>query len=156
MDVRLARKTMEMAHAGQTDHSGKLYREHPLGVMWLLPEDASHVEIKAALLHDVLEDSDYTEDDLLAAGAEEELVEVLRLLTRDESFTYLDWIRTIAESGNRAAIRVKIADNRHNLDEDRLAVLPESKKHLPKRYRKALEILRHALARLENKEKDDE
>lgn len=101
----------------------------------------------AALLHDVLEDTQYTESDLRALGYTEEVIDTVKLLTRDKSDgkTYIEWVQSIADSGNVRAIRIKLADNEDNSDPKRIAQLPESERSIVKRYQRSMKILRVAL-----------
>ena len=66
-------------------------------------------------LHDVVEDSDYTFDDLLNLGVSPSVVNALRLLNYDKSVPYMDYIRNIEASGNITVLKVKMNDLRHNL-----------------------------------------
>lgn len=139
------------AHAGQFDKGGRPYWEHPVSVMYRLPADATDEEKQVALLHDVLEDTDITTSDLLAAGYSIAVVTNVNRLTRKPNGPdYLDWIRSIAASGNRAAIRVKIADNEDNSDPARCDYLNDIDKERTKRYARSLAILRPALAALDS------
>lgn len=52
-------------------------------------------------------------------GVSAEIVDAIRLLTHDKSEPYLDYVRHIAESGNKIAIVVKLNDLRHNLERGR-------------------------------------
>ena len=76
-------------------------------------------EIVAGLLHDVVEDTDYTFEDLLAAGISQEVVDALRLLTHEKGSNYMDYVERIAQSHNPIAINVKCNDLDHNLDRGR-------------------------------------
>lgn len=66
-------------------------------------------------LHDVIEDTGYTAEDLLCDGYSMEVVEAVLLLTRDESIPYMDYVKSIIESGNRLALKVKVNDLKHNI-----------------------------------------
>jgi hypothetical protein len=136
------------AHDGQTDKGGKAYWHHPVAVMHRLGPAASESEKLAALLHDVIEDTRYTAGDLRKLGYSGEVVAAVALLTRPPGVAYLDWIDSIAASGNRVAIRVKIADNEENADLKRLALLPPGEQGIAERYARSLSILRPALAAL--------
>ena len=136
---------IKRAHAGQTDKGGAPYYRHPMAVADLLPADADEDEVLAALLHDVLEDTDVTESDLRALGYSEKTIGIVTLLTRPAGTTYLDWIRSIAKSGNMGAIRVKLADNAHNSDPARIAQLPPEQRTIARRYKRSMRILRAAL-----------
>lgn len=104
------------AHKGQKDLDGNPVILHPLtvGLMGKTPQEQC-----AGFLHDVVEDTPYTFDDLLRMGVSAEIVDALRLLTHDDSEPYLDYVRRIAESGNATAISVKLNDLHHNLERGR-------------------------------------
>lgn len=136
---------IQKAHAGQTDKAGNPYWQHPVSVMRRLGPDASWQERQVALLHDVIEDTDHTAADLLALGYPPEVVDAVQLLSRPQGEnrpTYMNWIRSIAASGNRLAIRVKIADNEDNSDPKRIAALPPEGRDIVGRYERSLRILR--------------
>jgi guanosine-3',5'-bis(diphosphate) 3'-pyrophosphohydrolase len=124
------------AHAGQTDKGGAPYILHPLRVMMRV--DGEHARI-AAVLHDLVEDTPWTFDDLRREGFDEAVVAALDGLTRREGETYLDFCRRAA--GNELARQVKLADIDDNLDPARVAALPEESRTLADRYRKARAIL---------------
>ena len=71
------------------------------------------------LLHDLVEDKDWTFDDLLRDGFPKHIVDTLRLLTHDKEIPYMDYVRNICESGDRVALAVKINDLNHNLKRGR-------------------------------------
>src|SRR5262249_56758543 len=122
------------AHADQTDKAGVPYWQHPVAVMQRLGDHASESERLAALLHDVIEDTGHTAADLRAMGYSNEVVEAVLLLSRPngpDRPTYLDWIRSLAASGNRTAIKVKIPDLEHKSPPARVARLPAEQPHLP-------------------------
>ncbi len=74
-----------------------------------------------ALLHDSVEDNGLTFDDIREVGFSEEIIDSIRLLTHDwDKCGYEEYIRHLADSGNRTAINVKIADLTHNTDLSRL------------------------------------
>lgn len=101
------------AHNGQKDLDGKPAILHPLAVALKGNTDA---EIKAGLLHDAVEDSELTLDDLRGFGVEEEVLDALKLLTHDKTETgYFDYVKNIIASGNSTAINVKRNDLIHNL-----------------------------------------
>jgi len=108
--VALIKKIYE----GRFDDKGLPYWNHSVAVMESLGND-SPVAKQVALLHDVLEDTGWTYDDLIRVGFSNEVVEAVRLLTRSGGVTYFDYIRSIIDSQNDIAIKVKIADLRHNL-----------------------------------------
>lgn len=124
------------AHAGQVDKTGAPYILHPLRVMLAV----EGVEAKvAAVLHDVVEDTPWTLEELRAEGFGTDVVDAVDGLTRRVGEVYLDFCRRAAS--HELARRVKLADLADNLDPDRLAALPDSHRSLADRYRKAREIL---------------
>ena len=109
------------AHRGQKDRAGKPYIRHVQRVAAMVADDNVQTRI-AAWLHDVVEDTDTTLEQLAEAGYGSDVVHALRLLTRDrETDTYTDYIDRLARSRNAIAIRVKRADLR-----DHLSVTPHA------------------------------
>lgn len=100
------------AHRGQKDLDGKPAVLHPVAVGLMGSNDA---EIKTGFLHDVVEDSDLTIDDLRRKGVDGEVLAALELLTHDKGADYFEYVRGIADSGNMTAIHTKINDLKHNL-----------------------------------------
>lgn len=98
-----------------------------------------------ALLHDVIEDTSYTAEDLLGLGYPEAVVVSVKRLSKPKGLPYLEGIRAIAESGDRMAMVVKRADNQDNLDPERLAKLPPDKRGGDDKYRRSIEMLTAAL-----------
>lgn len=148
----LARELAEKFHTGQFDKAGEPYITHPERVVRYLKQrwpDYTDVEVQAAWLHDVLEDTDATPVALLVAGVFPEVIELVQLLSRPKEKTYREWIRDLANSGNVSAIRVKLADNADNSDPARTAALGLASDMVRKRYLPAKEVLEVGLAALE-------
>jgi len=125
------------AHKGQVDKTGAPYILHPLRVMFRLESEAERM---AAVLHDVVEDTDIGLEMLAAVGYPPEVVEAVNCLTRREQETYEAFVERLA--GNPLARRVKLADLEDNMDVRRLAaVTPKDAERLA-RYRAAWERLR--------------
>lgn len=123
------------AHAGQTDKAGKPYITHPERVAAGF-SDPTLVAI--ALLHDVVEDSDWT----VAALAKEfgsEIAAEVDALSRRDGESYEDFVR---RAGSRSLARqVKLADLRDNLDVTRTLEMNENNRARVERYRRALDYL---------------
>lgn len=100
------------AHDGQKDMVGNPAILHVLAVGLMGKTD---LEKKAGLLHDVVEDSETTIEDLRADGVEEGVLEAVDLLTHRSGISYEDYVKRIVLSGNETAIRVKLNDLHHNL-----------------------------------------
>ena len=99
------------AHRGQTDKAGRPYILHPLRVMLAQSNDSARI---AAVLHDVVEDSDIELADLKREGFSPVVVEAVDCLTRREDETYAEYIGRVRRSGTHAVL-IKIADLRDNL-----------------------------------------
>lgn len=106
------------AHDGQKDLDGNPVILHPMTVA---VAGRNREEQVAGLLHDVVEDTDFTFVDLLQRGVDETIVDALRLLTHMDDMTYEEYVSRIALSGNDIAIHVKYNDLCHNLKRGRAA-----------------------------------
>lgn len=126
------------AHHGQVDKAGVPYILHPARVAENFTNEA---EACVAWLHDVLEDSTITTDDLRIAGFGASICTALEALCHDKSTPYMDYIRNL--SNNRIARVVKMADLRDNMDTTRLAVVDDAAKSRLKKYHEAYELLEH-------------
>lgn len=127
------------AHAGQTDKGGAPYVGHVRAVAHgLAPLGERYAA--AGLLHDIVEDTDWTAGRLLGAGVDPWVVDVVVRVTKTPGTAYEDMIRAVA--GYEPAALVKIADNAHNSHPDRAAALPpERRARFAAKYRAAREIL---------------
>ena len=135
----LTKKAMQFcfaAHKEQTDKSGLPYVFHPFH---LAEQMADELTAAAALLHDVVEDTPYTLDDLRSQGFPETVIDALELLTHREGVSYFDYVAAIKL--NPIARQVKMADLRHNSDLTRLDVVDRKALARVEKYKKALEIL---------------
>ena len=103
------------AHQGQVDKAGFPYIHHPLHLAEQMDDELS---CTVALLHDTVEDTSITLEDL-AAQFPSEVVEALALLTHAPGQDYFDYVRAIKE--NPLATKVKLADLNHNSDTTRCA-----------------------------------
>lgn len=134
------------AHAGQVDKAGTDYIGHPLRVM----ERGETEEQKiVGVLHDVVEDSDWTFEMLEAEGFSSEVIAALKCVTKiseDEDYDYfIDRVLT-----NRLAVRVKLYDLEDNLDVSRLDSLTDADVARCKKYLHARDRLKAELIRLES------
>ena len=124
------------AHRDQFDKSGIPYVFHPFHVAESMPDE---ITTTVALLHDVVEDTDYTLEDLAAMGFPQAVTDALALMTHDDSVPYLDYVAVL--KSNPVARCVKLADLRHNSDLSRLDVVDEKALARVEKYRKAIEML---------------
>ena len=107
------------AHDGIKDMVGNPAVAHVLAVGLM---GKTVTEQKAGFLHDVVEDSDTTIDDLRAEGVEEDVLTAVDLLTHRPGMSYEDYVQNIVLSGNQTAIQVKLNDLHHNLHRAELAL----------------------------------
>jgi len=128
------------AHLGQTDKAGQPYVFHPLRLMMTLETEDEKL---AALLHDVVEDSAITLDDLRQEGFPEMVVQAVDALTRRKpEESYEAFVARAAR--HPVARRVKLADLRDNMDITRLAELAPRDMERLARYRRAWRRLQDA------------
>ncbi|QEL26447.1 HD domain-containing protein [Bosea sp. F3-2] len=128
------------AHSGQRDKAGAPYITHPLRVALGFIRSGDEKRAIVAVLHDVLEDSDITADDLRREGFSDPIVEAVLALTRPDDEDYRAFVKRAG--ANEMARPVKIADLKDNLDRTRLAKLPDDeRKKLLAKYEGALDIL---------------
>ena len=126
------------AHHGQQYKSGVPYVFHPLHLAEQMEDEISCC---AALLHDVVEDTDITLEQL-AQAFPAPVVEAVKLLTHDPDTVYFDYVRGIKD--NPIALKVKLADLAHNMDASRFAGVEVPKERIGyfrDKYTKALAIL---------------
>ena len=112
--TELTKKAMRIAydaHAGQFDKGGVPYVFHPLHVAEQMTNEKSCC---AALLHDVMEDTDITAEQLRVMGIPIDVMFALQLLTHDPDVDYMDYVRSL--KSNAIAREVKLADLEHNSD----------------------------------------
>ena len=119
------------SHKGQKRRDGKTpYISHPEAVAQMVMNDD---RVKAiAWLHDILEDTEDTEQDLLASGFPVDVVEAVKILTRTKDVPYEEYLKRIKK--NDLARSVKVADMLHNLSDK-----PTEKQK--ERYTKGIEFL---------------
>lgn len=134
----------DLAHAGQVDKTGVPYIEHVRAVAAGLTPFGDDV-VMAGLLHDVVEDTEWTSEQLRAAGIPHHVVSTVEAVTNQRGVPYEEKIRRIA--GSRTATLVKISDNAHNSHPERAAQLPEEERaRLAAKYRAARDVLWAAAA----------
>ena len=140
---------MRSAHEGQLDKSGRPYYLHPLRVAMRLA-NCTAAERHAALLHDVVEDTHVTLQDLRQMGYGEDVIALVALLTRDRpgGESHRDYLRRMTMSRNAQALRVKLADLYDNLSPARMDGLPAHEAGMRRRFERDVEEIRSALQAL--------
>ena len=115
-------------HAGQVDKGGMPYILHPLRVMLSVQREYIQQQEKpdywnmcmAAVLHDVVEDTGTTYEELAAYGFSQEVIDLISLLTKNPGEDYASYIDRICQSRNKQAMAIKIADLFDNMDKRRM------------------------------------
>ena len=128
------------AYAGKVDKAGREYILHPLRVMAKMKTDE---EMSVALLHDVLEDSEITAEELHTEGIPAQVVEAVQYLSKHENEDYQDFVARLKK--NELAAKVKLADIEDNIDVLRLNSLGENDLARIKKYHSAWRFLMEEL-----------
>ncbi len=134
--TKKAIKLCFVAHKDQVDKSDLPYVFHPFHLAEQMKTEDTAV---VALLHDVVEDTDYTLDDLRGMDYPPQVIEALGLLTHDKTVPYLEYVAAIKE--NPIARAVKLADLRHNSDMSRLDYVDEKVERRIQKYAEAIKLL---------------
>ena len=134
--IDIALRIATSAHAGQLDRDGYPVILHPLTVGLMGHTDE---EKMAGFLHDVVEDTSYSFEDLLHEGISTGVVNALRILTHQSGTDYFDYVQSIIDSQNPIALQVKYNDLQHNFQRGK--GYPD----LQKKHGKALEMIKAAI-----------
>ncbi|MDY3992523.1 MAG: GTP pyrophosphokinase [Evtepia sp.] len=134
--TKRALKLCFAAHKDQTDKSGLPYVFHPFHLAEQMPDELTTV---VALLHDVVEDTPYTLEDLAKLGFPQKVLSTLARLTHDPSVPYLDYVAALKE--DPIARQVKLADLRHNSDLTRLDHVDDKARQRAEKYAAAIRLL---------------
>lgn len=124
------------AHKKQVDKSGMPYVFHPFHLAEQMQTEETTV---VALLHDLVEDTDYTIEDLKSMGFDKNITDAIALMTHADDVPYMDYVREIKK--NPIAKVVKLADLKHNSDLTRLDVIDEKALSRREKYLKAIALL---------------
>lgn len=125
------------AHRGQKDKAGAPYVLHPLRMMLAVKSEAA---MMAAVLHDVVEDTEWTLERLRGEGVPEEVLAAVECLTRREGESYDEFIGRVR--GNRIAREVKLADLEDNMNIRRMGEVRPADLERLERYHRAWRALR--------------
>ncbi len=134
--TKKAMKFCFQAHKDQTDKSGIPYVFHPIHLAEQMKDEDTTV---VALLHDVVEDTDCTLEDLAEMGFGDKVIEAIGLMTHPEGVPYMDYVAKIKE--NPIAKAVKLADLAHNSDITRMDVIDEKAFARVEKYAAAIALL---------------
>lgn len=134
--TKMALKLCFEAHKEQTDKSGMPYVFHPFHLAEQMETEETTI---VALLHDLVEDTAYTVEDLAEMGFSKAVTDAIALMTHSKDVDYMDYVRGIKE--NPIAKAVKLADLNHNSDLTRLDVIDEKALNRREKYLKAMALL---------------
>lgn len=123
-------------HEGQMDKAGKPYIEHPLRLMDQMESEEEKI---VAVLHDIVEDTDISLDDLRNEGFSEEVLSAIECVTIKDGEDYDSFIERI--SFNPLAVKVKLADLEDNMDLTRLPEVTDKDFERVWKYKRAKERL---------------
>jgi (p)ppGpp synthase/HD superfamily hydrolase len=124
------------AHRGQKDKAGAPYLLHPLRMMLRMDTEAA---MMAAVLHDVVEDTEWTLERLREAGFSEEVLEAVDCLTHREGESYEEFVERVRT--NLIARQVKIADLEDNMNVRRMNQLGPKELERMEKYHRAWRVL---------------
>lgn len=134
--MKKAYEIAKKAHSGQIDKAGEDYIKHPEKVASFVNSDE---EKAVAYLHDVIEDTELTLEDLREYGFSEEVLKAVDVITKKKGQDYQTYLNSVKE--NKLARVVKLADLRHNLDLTRLINITEKDIERKEKYQKAIDFL---------------
>ena len=124
------------AYLGQVDKAGEDYIKHPQKVASFVKSDE---EKAVAYLHDVIEDTELTLEDLYEYGFSKEVIEAVDIITKKKGENYQSYLNSVKK--NKLARAVKLADLRHNSDLTRLTKVTEKDIERKEKYQKAIDFL---------------
>jgi (p)ppGpp synthase/HD superfamily hydrolase len=136
MSPTLALQIATEAHKGQTDKLGNDYITHPVRVASKFDHDPDLKTV--ALLHDILEDTDITEDQLRKQFPAQ-VVDAVVVITKRKGQAYEDYLAKV--KANKMALAVKLADIADNMSRlDQLTDL-STRERLTQKYLSAMKVL---------------
>ncbi len=123
-------------HKGQVDKAGQPYILHPLRLMLVMSTESERI---VAVLHDILEDTPISLDDLRKEGFAEKIISAIECVTKIDGEDYDSFIERITK--NPLATAVKLADLEDNMDLSRLPEVTEKDRALVAKYQRATKVL---------------
>ena len=144
VDLNSTLSFIKTAHEGQK-YGNKPYWTHPVAVCEtgkkIFGSSFTKEAQYAAMLHDVVEDTPYTIDNLKSMGYSTPVVTAVSLLTKDKSLSYEDNIKKILNSGSKIAMMVKYSDNYENFHGDKSSWPADKAAKSQAKYAKSMEVL---------------
>lgn len=133
-----ALKLLVAYQSEQKDKGGDSYILHPIRLALRLDNE---IERAAALLHDIIEDTDCDYKTLKRHGITEEVIDIIKILTHKKEESYYDYISKIKSSNNTIAIKIKQLDLIDNMDLSRLNNITEKDLKRIEKYTEAFKML---------------
>ena len=137
-DIDKALSIAVQAHYGQKDRYGKPYILHPLRVMQKVATDGEKI---VAILHDLIEDTDWTVEKLSDQGFSQEIILAVDALSKRIDESYVDYIERLSK--NPLAVNVKLCDLEDNMDIRRMQHVSQADGERLARYHRAWDRLSH-------------
>ena len=137
-NTKKALKLCFEAHKEQVDKSGMPYVFHPFHLAEQMKDEDTTI---VALLHDLIEDTQYTLDDLKAMGFSKNVIEAIAAMTHGKDLSYMEYIENIKQ--DPIASVVKKVDLLHNSDLSRLDKIDEQALKRVEKYKAALALLKN-------------
>ncbi len=134
--TKMALKLCFKAHKEQLDKSGLPYVFHPFHLAEQMETEETTI---VALLHDVVEDTAYSIEDLINMGFDKVVTDAIALMTHADGVEYMEYVAAI--KGNPIAKAVKLADLKHNSDLTRLDIVDEKALNRREKYLQAIALL---------------
>ncbi len=134
--TKLAMRIAFEAHKNQMDKCGVPYVFHPIHLAEQMSDEKTTC---AALLHDVVEDTPMTFEELESYGFDSDVIEALKLLTHADDVPYMDYVAALKH--NKIAKAVKLADLKHNSDMTRLDEIDDYAIKRAEKYKSAIKLL---------------
>lgn len=129
------------------DKGGHPYLIH---LLYVYNHVQTEEEKVVALLHDIIEDKDVSEDELLDIGIPKKIVDDILVLTRVKPKDYKEYINYIVSNGSAEALSVKLADLKNNMDMSRIKnPTVKDYERIEKRYEPAYEKILNRLKEME-------
>ena len=139
---------IKTAHGSQVDKGGQPYWHHPVRVMARLRHSCFSEAVRhAALLHDVVEDTDETLDSLRARGYGEDVLKLVGMLTKKEGEAYMNYAMRLVFSGVDEALAIKLADIYDNMAPSRREPI-RNNIHLISRYMRLSQMIQGGIPQL--------
>ena len=144
-----AERIANVMFADKKDKEGKPYIDH---LYYVSGEQKSDDGKVVGLLHDLLEDTAATTEELRELGFNQNIIDAIKLITKPKNMEYLSYVDRVLNSNNELAIYVKEADMRNNSDPERIARIPDEKlrEKLTKKYAEPYKKILERIGEIEN------